>query len=90
MSNTGDFKVKSGKVEGISKALLKHYKEKYKKGSRVRLMAMNDPYSRLKPGDIGTVDCVDDLGTIHIFWDCGSTLGVVYGEDSCEIVEVKK
>ena len=30
----------------------------------------------------GTVIDVDDIGTIHILWDSGSTLGVVYGEDS--------
>ena len=66
MSNTGDFKVKSDKAEVISKTLLKNYKEKHKKGSRVRLIAMDDPYSRLKPGNLGTVDCVDDMGTIHV------------------------
>ena len=30
---------------------------------------------------MGTVVFVDDIGTIHIKWDCGSTLGIVYGED---------
>jgi len=42
---------------------------------------MNDPYSRLKPGDQGEVLMVDDIGTIHVHWDCGSSLGVAYGED---------
>jgi hypothetical protein len=48
---------------------------------------MNDPYSKLKPGDRGTVDFVDDAGTIFCNWDCGSTLGVVYGEDAVRILE---
>lgn len=52
-------------------------------GSRVELVRMDDPYSRLKPGSKGTVQSVDDTGTIHVRWDCGSSLGVVYGEDSC-------
>ena len=42
---------------------------------------MDDPYTSLTTGDKGTVRCVDDMGTIHISWDCGSTLGAVYGED---------
>ena len=42
---------------------------------------MNDPYTKLKPGDRGTVSMVDDTGTIFVNWDCGSSLGVVYGED---------
>jgi len=42
---------------------------------------MNDPYSKLKPGDQGTVSFVDDIGTVHINWDCGSSLGVGYGID---------
>lgn len=52
-------------------------------GSRVELVHMDDPYSRLKPGSKGTVQSVDDTGTIHVRWDCGSSLGIVYGEDSC-------
>ena len=59
----------------------------YPKGSRVKLVRMNDPYCRdLKPGMLGTVMHVDDIGTIHVAWDCGSSLGVVYGEDSCTLV----
>jgi len=42
---------------------------------------MNDPYSKLKPGDRGTVSFVDDTGTIFCSWDNGSRLGAVYGED---------
>lgn len=50
-------------------------------------MSMNDPYNtKLKPGDLGTVVLVDDAGTIHTAWDCGSGLGIVYGEDSCRPV----
>ena len=94
MCNNEDFKAKkqggSYILRDISKELLENYKEIYKKGTRVKLVSMNDPYSRLKPGDLGTVDFVDSMATIHIFWDCGSTLGVAYGEDLCEIVDVEK
>ena len=58
----------------------------YPKGCRIKLIRMNDPYRNLKAGSIGTVTHVDDIGTIHVAWDCGSTLGVVYGVDSCAVV----
>ena len=62
----------------------------YPKGSRVKLVRMNDPYCRdLKPGMLGTVMHVDDIGPIHVAWDCGSSLGVVYGEDFCTVVDTE-
>ena len=62
----------------------------YPKGGRVKLIRMNDPYcQKLKPGMLGTVLHVDDIGTIHVAWDCGSTLGVVYGEDLCTVVDTE-
>ena len=65
-----------------SKETVERLRKEYPHGSRVRLVRMNDPYSRLKPDDLGTVDFVDDTGTIFCTWDNGSTLGVVYGEDA--------
>lgn len=53
----------------------------YPHGTRVELIWMDDPYSKLKPGNRGTVDFVDDTGTIFCSWDCGSKLGIVYGKD---------
>lgn len=53
----------------------------YPKGTRVELISMSDPYTKLKPGDQGTVSFVDDIGTVFVRWDCGSGLGVAYGED---------
>lgn len=61
-------------------------RERFPKGTRIELVSMDDPYSKLKPGDLGTVDFVDDIGTIHIRWDCGSGLGIVYGEDRIRII----
>ena len=61
-------------------------RRRYYSGCRVKLICMNDPYRDLEAGTLGTVMHVDDIGTIHVAWDCGSTLGVVYGEDSCTVV----
>lgn len=72
----------------INEATLKLLKERYPEGTRVELVHMDDPYNtKLTPGCKGTVRCVDDMGTIHVSWDCGSSLGVVYGEDACRKID---
>ena len=49
---------------------------------------MNAPYrTDHVPGCRGTVRFVDDMGTIHVSWDIGSSLGVVYGEDACKVTK---
>ncbi len=68
----------------ISRETIEQLRKQYPVGSRVELVSMNDPYNtKLLPGCKGTVTGVDDIGTIHVNWDCGSSLGVAYGEDSC-------
>ena len=62
-------------------------RRRYPSGCRVKLICMNDPYRDLKAGAIGTVTHVDDIGTIHVAWDCGSSLGVLLGEDSCTRID---
>ena len=62
-------------------------RRRYYSGCRVKLICMKDPYRDLEAGTLGTVMHVDDIGTIHVAWDCGSTLGVVYGVDSCVVVD---
>ena len=38
-------------------------------------------------GTLGTVRYVDDIGTIHIKWDNGSSLGLVIGEDRFVVIQ---
>ena len=72
----------------ISKEALERLRKEYTAGARVELVHMNDPYNtKLFPGTRGTVVSVDDIGTVHVRWDCGSSLGVVYGEDRCRVIE---
>ena len=72
---------------GIHPEILKQLKEYYTSGTRVMLIRMSDPYTNLRQGELGTVTMVDDIGTIHVNWDCGSLLGVVSGEDECRRIE---
>ena len=71
----------------ISKERLQELRKEYPAGTRVELTFMDDPHTKLVPGCRETVRVVDDLGTIHVSWDCGSSLGVVYGVDSCRKVD---
>ena len=54
------------------------------RGKRVKCIKMNDEYGIL-PNEMGTIDTVDDMGTIHVKWDSGSRLGLVRDEDEYEI-----
>ena len=56
-------------------------RETYPPGCRVELVSMDDPYTTLHAGDRGSVDHVDDTGTVFVDWDSGSHLGAVYGVD---------
>ena len=68
----------------ISEKELQALRNQYPAGTRIKLIKMDDPYNeKLIPGCLGTVRLVDDIGTIHVCWDCGSHLCIVYGEDVC-------
>lgn len=72
---------------GLTKERLQALREAYPAGCRVELVHMDDPFStKLFPGSKGTVIAVDDIGTIHVAWDCGSSLGVVYRVDAVKKV----
>jgi hypothetical protein len=58
------------------------------KGKRVRCIKMNDEYP-VPSGTVGTIRHVDDIGTIHVTWDDGSTLGLIQNEDEYEILIIK-
>ena len=57
-------------------------RREYPAGTRVELLEMDD---RQAPpiGTHGTVQGVDDTGSIMVRWDNGSGLSVVYGADRC-------
>lgn len=59
-------------------------KKQFPEGTRVRLVSMFDP--KAPPvGTFGTVQGVDDIGSIMVLWDTGSTLSVT-DADECEKV----
>ncbi len=54
-------------------------KDKYL-GKRIKLIWMGDPHP-VEPQTKGTVYLVDDMGTLHVKWDNGRTLGVIPNSD---------
>ena len=68
---------------------IERLKENYPEGTRVELVYMSDTYAPPK-GTQGTVTGVDDIGSLLVKWDNGSSLNVLYGEDMVRIVKPKK
>jgi len=64
----------------VSKNTVESLRRSFPAGCRVILEEMNDRHAP-PIGTKGTVMHVDDIGTIHVHWDNGSTLGAIYGED---------
>lgn len=66
-------------------AVVQANKELHPIGTRVQLIYMRDA-QRPPIGTVGTVTGVDDLGTILVKWDNGSSLGIIAGLDRWSIV----
>ena len=60
-------------------------RRQYPAGCRVELTQMEDPQAP-PVGTLGTVIGIDDIGSIMVAWDNGSSLSVAYGEDHCRRV----
>ena len=58
------------------------YKELYPEGTRILLLHMGDDPRPVEDNTRGTVEFVDDIGTIRCSIDNGRQLGIIPGEDS--------
>lgn len=67
-------------MDRLERERIEVIKRDFPKGTRVVLVKMEDEQAPAK-GTEGSVISVDDIGTVHIAWDSGSTLGAVIGED---------
>lgn len=69
--------------------IVESLKKQFPVGSRVELIKMDD--KQAPPiGTRGTVKGVDDIGSIMVSWDNGSSLNVIFGEDECRVLDVVK
>ena len=70
----------------VKREIVERLRKQYSAGTRVELVRMND--EQAPPiGTHGTVNGVDDLGSIMVSWDNGGSLSVVYGEDLCRKID---
>lgn len=69
-----------------SREIVESLRKRYPEGTRVELVKMDDKYAP-PVGTQGTVTGVDDIGSIMVSWDSGSSLSVQYGEDVCRVVK---
>lgn len=53
----------------------------YQRGDRIALVFTDDPHTRLRPGDKGTVrEWSPETGQLHVQWDSGSALTMLPDE----------
>lgn len=74
---------------GFDRAILKNalaISKERMAGMRVKLIYMEDPQAPV-PGTEGIVQYIDDMGTIHVAWDTGCSLGLVPGVDEWKILK---
>ena len=72
----------------ISKAALETRRTRYKPGTRIEIVRLEDPHTSLRPGDRGWTTIIDDCGTVFANWDNGSTIGCLYMVDEIRKVTV--
>ena len=65
-----------------SREIVERVRREYPAGTRVELLRMDDVQAP-PIGTKGTVTGVDDTASVMVTWDNGSSLHVVYGEDTC-------
>ena len=64
---------------------IKEIKAKYIVGTKIELIKMDDSQAPL-PGTKGIIENIDDIGTLHIRWENGSSLGLVVGVDEFKVI----
>ena len=69
-----------------SRKAVEKIKAQYAKGMRIELISMSGE-NHMPTGLKGVVTKVDDAGQIHMSWYNGSTLALVVGEDTFQIIQ---
>ena len=68
-----------------SREIVNQLRNEYPAGTRVELTGMDDVQA-LPIGTLGTVQGIDDMGSIMVHWENGSSLNLIYNVDSCKKV----
>lgn len=73
-----------------SKSYLAQLRKQYPIGMKIQLISMRDEKYPILPGTIGEVTHIDDMGSIHMKWQNGSSLALIPEVDSFKAVGVEK
>ena len=68
-----------------SRETVERLRRQYPAGTRIELLSMDDPQAPPE-GTRGTVLAVDDIASLIVAWDNGSSLNVAYGVDQVRIL----
>lgn len=73
-----------------SKKYLKNLRKKYPAGTKIQLISMCDEKYPIPMGTIGEVTHIDDMGSIHMKWQNGSSLAIIPEVDSFKVLGAEK
>ena len=69
-----------------SRETVERLRRQYPAGTRIELLSMDDPQAPPE-GTRGTILAVDDIASLIVAWDNGSSLNVAYGVDQVRILQ---
>ena len=72
-----------------NKAYLEQLRKQYPIGTKIQLISMRDEKYPILPGTIGVVTHIDDMGSIHLKWQNGSSLAIISEVDSFRVVRAE-
>ena len=73
-----------------NKSYLAQLRKQYPVGTKIQLISMRNEKYPILPGTIGEVTHIDDMGSIHMKWQNGSSLALIPEVDSFKVVVAEK
>ena len=73
-----------------NKSYLAQLRKQYPVGTKIQLISMRDEKYPILPGTIGEVTHIDDMGSLHMKWQNGSSLALISEVDSFKVVAAEK
>ena len=73
-----------------NKSYLAQLRKQYPVGTKIQLISIRNEKDPILPGTIGEVTHIDDLGSIHMKWQNGSSLALIPEVDSFKVLEAEK